>query len=102
MAAVTAIAYAPLTQSWRHRMLTMQEMTCKIPLSAFYVEAYLLIVFAFDVTNDTQPITGVTFVGAGTVIVTGFIGKDIVCTTCDSSMYQQVWRFLHNCSGRLL
>jgi len=74
MMAVIAIAFAPLTPPVRHRMLSLQELTCKIPLSAFYVEAILLIVFTFDVTAETQPMLGAKYEAAGTVIVTGCIG----------------------------
>lgn len=74
MMAVIAIAFVPLTPTVRHRMISLQELTCKIPLSAFYVEAILLIVFSFDVTAETQPILGVKYAAAGTVVVTGCNG----------------------------
>jgi len=74
MMAVIAIAFVPLTPTVRHRMISLQELTCKIPLSAFYVEAILLIVFSFDVNAETQPILGVKYAAAGTVVVTGCIG----------------------------
>jgi len=48
LTAVTTIAFAPLTRTFRQRMLTVQEVTAKVPLAAFFVEAYLLVVFAFD------------------------------------------------------
>ena len=56
-------------------MITVQELTCKIPLSAFFVEGFLLEIFSFkidaaipkdgleiDVTGDTE-ITGYPAMG---------------------------------------
>ena len=42
MLSAIAIAYAPLTRATRERLLTVQELTCKIPLSSFFVEGFLL------------------------------------------------------------
>ena len=74
---VTVIGLVPLSRKIRLRMLLMQELTCKIPLSAFYVEAYLLIVFAYNL-EYTYSITVLgysrEYESKGSVIITGFIG----------------------------
>jgi hypothetical protein len=36
---VSTVAFGSLSKAQRHRMLTVQEITCKVPLSSFFVEA---------------------------------------------------------------
>jgi len=79
MVCAITIAYAPLTRATRERMLTMQEFTCKIPLSSFYVEGFLLEVFKFKLDFDkivAIPVKDQSFpleiVAEGDVIITGF------------------------------
>lgn len=81
MLAVLIIAYAPLSTLHRHRMITIQEITCKIPLSSFYVEAFLLITFSFSLSYTTReidvrnPLNEPRYlINQGDVIITGFIG----------------------------
>jgi len=77
MVSACAIAFTPLSRETRHRMITLQEVTCKVPLSAFYVEAYLLIVFAFKVQLEyivQLPLKVENYESKGDVIITGFIG----------------------------
>ena len=81
MASASVIAFSHLTRSGRNRMITMQEMTCKVPLSAFYVEAYLLIVFCYDLSKTQEVIIPVptidydqTFEASGSVVIRSFIG----------------------------
>ena len=78
LVSVTAIALVPLTFAQRHRMLSMQEVTCKIPLSSFFVEAYLLIIFTFSVNyhsaRGSDESGGSSVAVLGNISVTGFTG----------------------------
>lgn len=58
--ACVVLAFAPMSAGTRNRMITVQELTCKVPLATFYVEAYLLIVVVFRVqyAYDRDPLLG--------------------------------------------
>ena len=81
LAAMT-ICYMPLTRATRERMLTVQELTCKIPLSSFYVEAYLLEVFKFKVSGS--PETTQRLCGRG-------LGAGLVASPSSTSEGNQMW-----------
>jgi len=73
LASVSTVAFAPLTTATRHRMLTAQEVTCKIPLSSFFVEAYLLLLFTFNVEFSGAD-AGASVALHGIISVTGYVG----------------------------
>mmetsp|Transcript_43475 Transcript_43475/g.55826 ORF Transcript_43475/g.55826 Transcript_43475/m.55826 type:complete len:407 (-) Transcript_43475:270-1490(-) len=84
MIAVFIISFAPISNLQRHRMITIQEMTCKVPLCSFYVEAFLLISFAFSLKYiyevDINPREIRSFENKGDVIIKGFIGLCLFLT----------------------
>lgn len=72
------IAFAPTSVLGRHRMLTVQELTCKIPLSSVLIEAYLLISFSFSLKYnlevDLPRGRSKTIVNDGDVIIKAYLG----------------------------
>jgi len=72
MIAAITIAYAPLTRATRERMLTVQELTCKIPLSSFFVEGFLLEIFSFKLADSVTPLPSLTINLSADVEITGF------------------------------
>jgi hypothetical protein len=87
MLAVGAIAFLPLAAARRHTMIVVQEATCKVPLAAFYVEAWLLVAFKLQIEDNkvlkvpfAPELDGTDFVATADVEITGFVGLCLFLT----------------------
>jgi len=85
MCSVFMIAYAPVSILHRHRLITIQELTCKVPFSTVLVEAYLLISFSFSLkyNYETASVLGRSkvFVNDGDVVIKAYIGLVLFMTS---------------------
>jgi hypothetical protein len=85
MFSVFMIAYAPVSILHRHRLITIQELTCKVPFSTVLVEAYLLISFSFSLkyNYETASVLGRSkiFVNDGDVVIKAYIGLLLFMTS---------------------
>mmetsp|Transcript_31563 Transcript_31563/g.70940 ORF Transcript_31563/g.70940 Transcript_31563/m.70940 type:complete len:580 (-) Transcript_31563:354-2093(-) len=68
LVASIVIAFGPLTDATRHRMISFQEVMCKVPLATFWIEAYFVIAFKVRFVGefvhglDTYHVSGKTVI----------------------------------------